>query len=104
MVAGVNLATWPYAFCLILADSNFLLIDLALQGFTLTIFWLTGFDSKVRKNRLDKGYFFTAHDKKYQEIEHMFGAPKRRVGGSNPLRDVLQLWDDLDINLSHSIF
>ena len=65
---------------------------------------MTGFDSKVRKNRLDKGYFFTAHDKKYQEIEHTFGAPKRRVGGSNPLRDVLQLWDDLDINPSHSIF
>ena len=37
-----------------------------------------------------------------QGIEH--SPPKRRVGGSNPLRDVLQLWDDLDINLSHSIF
>ena len=65
---------------------------------------MTGFDSKVRKNRLDKGYFFTKHDKKYQKYRTPVRAPKRRVGGSNPLRDVLQLWDDLDINPSHSIF
>ena len=65
---------------------------------------MTGFDSKVRKNRLDKGYFFTIRDKKYQEYRTPVRAPKRRVGGSNPLRDVLQLWDDLDINPSHSIF
>ena len=65
---------------------------------------MTGFDSKVRKNRLDKGYFFTKHDKKFQDNRTYVRAPKRRVGGSNPLRDVLQLWDDLDINPSHSIF
>ena len=30
--------------------------------------------------------------------------PKRRVGGSNPLRDVLELWNDLVNDLDHSIF